>query len=175
MPKGPNVRSWFSKAGTGWGEVIGRHGSNGAAVCGVQVSVPASSSLDWQDRGPEGQLEAEWAAGRDSRTHPPLGFSPSFRGFLFWARGSGLPLTREAERLQDLCRQPPSFSLDWTGELRAVLPGTQEVCAGCRATSLAILVTAWPLPDPDLPQDQPQRLERWPGPPFPAWGNKSAQ
>ncbi|KAB0356596.1 hypothetical protein FD754_000752 [Muntiacus muntjak] len=28
---------------------------------------------------------------------------------------------------------------------------------------------------PGLPQDQPQRLGRQPWPPFPAWGNKSAQ
>lgn len=40
---------------------------------------------------------------------------------------------------------------------------------------LAILVTARPLPDPCLPQDQPQRLGRQPGPPFPAWENKSSQ
>ncbi|KAB0378665.1 hypothetical protein FD755_010243 [Muntiacus reevesi] len=39
----------------------------------------------------------------------------------------------------------------------------------------AILVTARALPAPGLPQDQPQRLGRQPWPPFPAWGNKSAQ
>lgn len=44
-----------------------------------------------------------------------------------------------------------------------------------RAMDLAILVTARPLPDPCLPQDQPQRLGRQPGPPFPAGENKSSR
>lgn len=31
VPRGPNSLSWFFRAGTEWGEVIGRHGSKGTA------------------------------------------------------------------------------------------------------------------------------------------------
>lgn len=147
--------------------MIGRHGSNGAAVCGVQVSVPASSSLDWQDRGPEGQLEAKWAAGRDSRTHPPLGFSPSFRGFLFWARGSGLPLTREARETPGPVQTAPELQPGLEGGPESHAPGHSGRCvlgAGLPAWLF------WSLPGlcqiPTSPRTSPKGLRGGQGPHF---------
>lgn len=127
--------------------------------CGVQVAVPMSSRL-------EGQLEAKRAVGRDSKTLL-LTFSLPSRGSSLGQEVLRLPVGKP-ERISEN-PQPQSFSLDWREDLWAAFLGTQrEVCAR-QATRLAILVTARPLPVPGLPQDQPQRFGRQPGPPFPAW------
>lgn len=130
------------------------------SMCSMQVTVPASSCLEWQDGGPEGQLGAKWTGGRDSRTHPPLDLSLPSGGSAFelevlvplrpgkWERGS------------------PRLRPELGGNLWLSSPALTGRCVLGRATGLAILVTVRPLPDPSLPQDQPQRLGRQPGPRF---------
>lgn len=74
---------------------------------------------------------------------------------------------RESQRMHS----PRASASAWTGGRTCGLPSwaLRGRCVLGRATSLAILVTARLLPDPGLPQDQPQRLGRQPRPPFPAW------
>lgn len=109
------------------------------------------------------------AVGSTSWTHLPLDCSPSLYGFLFWVGGSGpLPLGKPH-------KEPVSGTGPTVPKPQPRLSWLQGRRVLSRATDLAILVTAWPLPDPCLPQDQPQRLGRQPGPPFPAWRNKSSQ
>lgn len=125
-------------------------------VCSVQVAVPTSSRL-------EGQLGAKWAVGRDKKTLL-LTFPLPSGGFLFQAGrfSSCFYQGSQRENLRDLFYSPIASAWIGGGTLRGR-------CVFGRATSLAILVAARPLPDPGLPQDQPQRLGRQPGPPFPAW------
>lgn len=104
--------------------------------------------------------------GRDSKTLL-LTFSLPSGGSSLGQEVLWLPLGKP-ERVSEN-PQPQSFSLDGREDLWAAFLGTQREACAPRATSLAILVTARPLPDLGLPQHQPQRLGRQPGPPFPAW------
>lgn len=136
--------------------------------CGTQVVVTAAPGLSSRAEA-RSDSQGQWAVGSSSWTCLPLDCTPSVYGFLFWVGGSGpLPLGKPH-------KEPVSGTGPTVPKPQPRLAGLQGRRVLSRATDLAILVTAWPLPDPCLLQDQPQRLGRQPGPPFPAWRNKSAQ
>lgn len=157
MPRGPNSRSWFFRAGTEWGEVIGWHGSKGAAR--VRRAGGSAKSIRL-----EGQLGAKWAVGRDNKTLL-LTFPLPSRGSSFGRAEGSLPTsTRKArERILGTSSSPKASA--WTGG-----GDTQrEVCAGQGHQAGYFGHCQTSLPDPCHPKDQPQRLGRQPRPPFPAW------
>ena len=84
-------------------------------VCSVQVAVPTSSSLQWQDPGPEGQLGAKWTAGREGSTHPSRDLSLPSGGSSFELEVLvPLPLGKP-ERGSQGFHPPAAEVLSWTG------------------------------------------------------------